>query len=57
MLAELPGNFAVWLASSEANFLRSKFVWANWDVDELMARAEEIRNSRLLTVMLDGVPM
>jgi hypothetical protein len=45
------------LASSEAKFLKSKYVWANWDVDELMARAEEIKASRLLTVMLDGVSM
>jgi hypothetical protein len=57
MLAALPSQFAVWLASSEAKFLKSKYVWVNWDVDELMARAEEIKASRLLTVMLDGVPM
>jgi len=57
MLAALPGQFAVWLASLEAKFLKSKYVWVNWDVDELMARAEEIKASRLLTVMLDGVLM
>jgi NAD(P)-dependent dehydrogenase (short-subunit alcohol dehydrogenase family) len=31
----LPGHFAVWAASSEASFLHGRFVWANWDVDEL----------------------
>ncbi|OHW99710.1 short chain dehydrogenase reductase family protein [Colletotrichum incanum] len=51
----LPGNFCVWLASSEAVFLKTKFVWANWDVQELMDRAEEIKSSRLLTWMIEGV--
>ena len=32
----LPGNFAVWLASPEAKFLSGRFVWAEWDVDELL---------------------
>lgn len=32
---KLPGNFAVWAASTEAEFLHGRFVWANWDVDEL----------------------
>lgn len=53
----LPAHFCVWLASSEAAFLKSKFVWANWDVEELVARQEEIKNSRLFTWVLDGVPM
>jgi NAD(P)-dependent dehydrogenase (short-subunit alcohol dehydrogenase family) len=33
----LPGGFAVWLASPEAEFLKGKFVMSNWDVDELIA--------------------
>ena len=53
----LPGQFCVWLASTEAKFLKGKFVWANWDVNEMMARAEEIESSRLLSIMLEGVPM
>ena len=32
----LAGNFAVWLASPEAAFLHGRFVWAEWDVDELI---------------------
>ncbi|KAI0099991.1 NAD(P)-binding protein [Hypoxylon sp. NC0597] len=32
---DLPGHFAVWAASSEAEFLHGRFVWAAWDVDEL----------------------
>ncbi|EHK39361.1 uncharacterized protein TrAtP1_007174 [Trichoderma atroviride] len=54
---ELPGHFCVWLASAEAKFLKGKFVWANWDVRELLQRKEEIRDSRLLTVGLAGVAM
>jgi hypothetical protein len=38
-------------------FLRNKFVWANWDVEELKARAEEIKTSSLLRVALNGVDM
>jgi hypothetical protein len=47
----------VWLASTEARFLKDKFVWVNWDVDELKAKAKEIQESRVLTVHLSGVPM
>ncbi|KAE8389047.1 hypothetical protein BDV23DRAFT_173361 [Aspergillus alliaceus] len=52
----LPASFYVWLASSEARFLRGKFLWANWDVDELKARAGEIEGSKLLSVGLVGWP-
>ncbi|KAL1651879.1 hypothetical protein SLS58_000002 [Diplodia intermedia] len=34
---ELPGSFAVWLASPAAAFLKGRLVWAHWDVDEMMA--------------------
>ncbi|KAK9320873.1 NAD(P)-binding protein [Lipomyces orientalis] len=54
---ELCGQFTVWLASPEAEFLKRKFVWANWDVDELKARADEIKNSTLLRLALNGVDM
>lgn len=53
--AELPGHFHVWLASPEAVFLKGKFVWVNWDVDELKAHAKEIQESMLLRIDLDGV--
>ncbi|KAF4341531.1 3-oxoacyl [Fusarium beomiforme] len=53
----LPAQFYVWLASPEAEFLKGKFVWANWDVDELKARAEEIKNSPLFNIILNGIPM
>ena len=57
LAVELPGHFVVWLASDEAAFLRNKLTWANWDVDELIGRAEEIRTSFLLRVSLNGVNM
>ncbi|KAJ5833634.1 Glucose/ribitol dehydrogenase [Penicillium riverlandense] len=52
----LPANFNVWLASQEAQFLKGKFLWANWDVDELKAKAEEIESSGLLSIGLGGWP-
>ncbi len=35
LAADLPGHFAVWAASPEARFLHGRFVWTEWDVDEL----------------------
>ncbi|KAI1014384.1 hypothetical protein LB504_012147 [Fusarium proliferatum] len=32
---KLPGDFAVWAASEEAEFLHGRFIWAKWDIDEL----------------------
>jgi len=52
----LPASFNVWLASPEARFLKGKFLWANWDVDELKARAEEIQAGMQLNIQLVGWP-
>lgn len=38
---QLPADFAVWLASPEARFLKGRFVYANWDVEELKQVCEE----------------
>lgn len=58
LLVDLPGHFAVWLASPEAAFLAGRFVWANWDVEELKARAKEIEESlNLLKIGLIGEPV
>ncbi len=57
ILVALPAHFNVWIASSEAEFLKGKFVWANWDVDELKALAKEVQESMFLRVDLNGVPM
>ncbi|GAB7365573.1 hypothetical protein MBLNU230_g6645t1 [Neophaeotheca triangularis] len=40
--ASLPGDFAVWLASAEAKFLSGRYVWAQWDVDELLSLKERL---------------
>jgi hypothetical protein len=37
--------------------LKGKFVWANWDAEELLARADEIQSSKLLNWIAEGVPM
>ncbi|KAK5149420.1 hypothetical protein LTR04_007082 [Oleoguttula sp. CCFEE 6159] len=52
--ADLPDQFAVWLASPEAEFLEGRFVWANWDADELVARREEIVQGGLLRIGVVG---
>jgi hypothetical protein len=55
-IASHSADFCVWLACPEATFLHGRFVWANWDVDELKAEKEEIeRNPLLLTMGLEGI--
>jgi NAD(P)-dependent dehydrogenase (short-subunit alcohol dehydrogenase family) len=51
---QLPASFSVWLASPKSNPLKGKFIWANWDVEELLARQEEINSKNLLTTGLKG---
>jgi len=55
-LVELTAGFFVWLASPEAEFLKGKFVWSNWDVDELKAKREELEGTPNLTLGLLGWP-
>jgi hypothetical protein len=55
-LVSLPASFNVWLASPEARFLKGKFLWANWDVDELKAQAKEIEAGTQLSIGLVGWP-
>ena len=52
----LPATFCLWLASPEARFLNRKFLWANWDVDELKARAKDIGSGSQLDLTLVGWP-
>ncbi|ATY61653.1 short chain dehydrogenase reductase, partial [Cordyceps militaris] len=52
----LPATFCLWLASPEARFLNRKFLWANWDVDELKAKADAIAKGSLLDLTLVGWP-
>lgn len=52
----LPACFNLWLASPEAAFLKGKFLWCNWDVEELKAQAKEIESSTKLNIGLVGWP-
>ncbi|KAF8900598.1 hypothetical protein CPB85DRAFT_1565144 [Mucidula mucida] len=52
----LPASFYVWLASPEARFLNRKYVWCNWDVDELKAQAKEIEAGTKFNIGLVGWP-
>ena len=54
--ADLPAAFIVWLCSREAKFLKNKFVWANWPVDELKSRSELIQKLPNLEFGLIGWP-
>jgi short-subunit dehydrogenase len=52
---QLSGQFGVWLASKEAEFLKGRFVWANWDVEEMIKRKFEFElDSDLLKSGLVG---
>ncbi|EHL02815.1 putative Uncharacterized oxidoreductase C30D10.05c [Glarea lozoyensis 74030] len=53
---ELHAHFMVWLATPKNKFLQGRVVFANWDVDELSARAEEITTSTVLTIGYSGWP-
>jgi hypothetical protein len=50
----LPAHFQVWLAGPDADFLKGKMVWANWDVEELKAKKDEIVKGHLLEMSLKG---
>ncbi|RAL17618.1 SDR family NAD(P)-dependent oxidoreductase [Aspergillus homomorphus CBS 101889] len=53
---QLPAHFTVWLTSPDAAFLKGRQVWANWDVEELKAKAAEIQAGLQLTATIDGWP-
>lgn len=59
--ADLPANFAVWLASSKANFLNGRTLEAVWDVVEMeKAKDAILGDDRVFRVGLQGrgfVPM
>ena len=48
VLAELFGSLTIYLAGVQANFLRGRFVAANWDVDELERYRDQIVQHGLL---------
>ncbi|KFY34067.1 hypothetical protein V494_07087 [Pseudogymnoascus sp. VKM F-4513 (FW-928)] len=51
---KLTGGFFAWLATEEAAFLGGRFVWADWDIEELKAKKDEILEKDLLLTTVDG---
>ncbi|KAL3446375.1 hypothetical protein BJX65DRAFT_309074 [Aspergillus insuetus] len=51
---ELVGGAAVWLSSGDRAFLSGRVFSANWDVEELEARKQEIVEKNLLTICYRG---
>jgi NAD(P)-dependent dehydrogenase (short-subunit alcohol dehydrogenase family) len=50
---DLPAHFCTWLMRSEADFLHGRYLWAHWDVDELVALREKVvSNPAFLTIGL-----
>ena len=44
----------MWASTQQAAFLHGRFVWANWDVDELVARKAEFKDPGFLKLGLQG---
>ena|ERR1700761_3102503 len=52
---ELVAHLAVWLAGPDSDFLKGRYLWANWDLEELMNAKDKITaNPTLLHLTLDG---
>ena len=50
---DLPAYFALWLAGPQSDFLNGRHVWANWDVDELIALKDRLaKDTSFLTIGL-----
>jgi NAD(P)-dependent dehydrogenase (short-subunit alcohol dehydrogenase family) len=50
----LAGGVAVWLATEQAKFMNGRYMGANWSVDELTERRDEIVSKGLLLEELQG---
>ncbi len=48
------GGTGVWLATDAARFLTGRFVSANWSVDDLVKRKDEILAGNDLKVIYQG---
>lgn len=51
---KLAASFIAWLTSQEASFLAGRFAWVNWDVDELVAKKNEILEKDLFRTSISG---
>ena len=52
---QLAGAVVNWLAGEDAKFLNGRYVSANWDMNEILARKDEIVKENLLVVGLTGL--
>ncbi|PMD37635.1 NAD(P)-binding protein [Hyaloscypha variabilis F] len=52
---KLAGDFIAWVASEEASFLNGRFVWVNWDVDDLVKAKGEVVGKDLFRTSLNSV--
>ena len=49
----LPAHFARWLAGPESGFLSGRYLWAHWDVDELIALKDRLeKDKKFMTIGL-----
>ena len=55
-VVSLPAGFILWAASPEAEFAKGKLIWSNWDVTELKAMEEEMKQPNYLSLSLGGFP-
>jgi hypothetical protein len=47
----------VWASSPEADLIKGKFLWANWDVNELKELLKQKAEEKfLLTIEVRGMP-
>lgn len=54
ILAPLVGGVCVYLSHSHADFLSGRFYDARWDMDEVVAKKEEILSGDLLKLRIGG---
>ena len=52
--AALAGAVGVWLATDSASFMSGRYMSMNWDINELLARKDEIVEKDLLKLQLSG---
>ena len=55
---DLPGGFALWLASKEAAFMHGRYAYASWDVEQLATgplRKRIDEDPYFLRVNVDGM--
>lgn len=54
---QLAAHFTLWVTSEQARFARGRFLWCNWDVEELMAAKDKIAaREDLFRVNIGGWP-